>query len=214
MELTLRRARLARARLYLVTDSRQVQGDLSGFLDAVLDNGVDIIQLRDKHGKPKEILAAAALFREAADRHGALFIMNDFADLAEAAEADGVHLGQADGPVEFARDILGPDAIIGLSTHDERQMAEAQKQDCDYFTVGPIWETPTKPGRKGTGLSLVRATRQVKKPWFAIGGIDLALLPRVLEAGADRIVVVRAITEARDPAWSAKHLASVLAAHA
>lgn len=197
---TRRRERLARARLYVVTGARADRGDLAEFLDAVLGAGVDIIQLREKAAEAGHLLRWGEVFKDAADRHGALFVVNDRPDVALALEADGVHLGQDDLPVEVARRILGPDALIGLSTHDERQLTQSSP-DADYVCAGPIHETPTKPGRKATGLALVRqAARRESRPWFAIGGIDHGTLQDVVAAGATRIVVVRAVTEAPDPA--------------
>lgn len=216
------RERLAVARLYLCTDARREAGDLADFADAALAGGVDVIQLRDKgsagereHG-PLEAsgeLAAVAVLRAAADRHGALLAVNDRADLALAAGADVLHLGQDDLPVAQARRILGPDVVIGRSTHDVTQArAAAQQPGVDYFCTGPCWPTPTKPGRSAPGLGLVRATAAdaPARPWFAIGGIDAERLPEVLAAGATRIVVVRAITASADPGAAARALRSLL----
>jgi thiamine-phosphate pyrophosphorylase len=155
-----------------------------------------------------EILAGAAR------RHGALFAVNDRADIARAAGADVLHLGQGDLPLAVAREIVGPDTLIGLSTHDQDQVAWAVDSTADYFCVGPCWPTPTKPGRQAPGLPLVRTAAELggDKPWFAIGGIDAQRLPDVLAAGARRIVVVRAITGAADPRAAAGRLRSALAA--
>jgi thiamine-phosphate pyrophosphorylase len=192
-----RRDRLDRARLYLVTTGQRK--DLSGFLDAVLDAGVDAVQIREKDAEAGDVIHRAEAFREAAERHGALFIVNDRPDVALALDADGVHLGQNDLPVETARDILGPDSLIGISTHS-RQQFDAVPADANYVCVGPVWETPTKPGRRAAGLGLVRyAAQREQRPWFAIGGIDAGNVHEVITAGARRIVVVRAITEAADP---------------
>jgi thiamine-phosphate pyrophosphorylase len=209
------RSRLISARLYLCTDARRERGDLAEFADAVLAGGVDVIQLRDK-GSPGEQrfgpleasgeLAALEIIADAARRHGALLAVNDRADIARAAGADVLHLGQDDLPLEVARDIVGPDTLIGRSTHETGE-------DVDYFCVGPCWPTPTKPGRPAPGLDLVRAVTSMSpdKPWFAIGGIDESRLDEVLEAGARRIVVVRAITHAADPGAAAKRLSEALA---
>ncbi len=216
-------ARLAGARLYLCTDARRDQGDLAEFADAALAGGVDIIQLRDKGSaaeqrlgplEARDELAALEVLADAARRHGALLAVNDRADIARAAGADVLHLGQDDLPLTVARDIVGPDAVIGRSTHDPAQVAEAVAEAVDYFCVGPCWPTPTKPGRPAPGLSLVRSTAELAcdKPWFAIGGIDATRLPEVLDAGARRIVVVRAITGADDPRAAAQQLSSALAA--
>ena len=216
-------ARLASARLYLCTDARRERGDLAEFADAALAGGVDIIQLRDK-GSPGEHqlgplearaeLAALEILADAARRHGALVAVNDRADIARAAGADVLHLGQDDLPLTVARDVIAPGTLIGRSAHDQAQVAAAIAEDVDYFCVGPCWPTPTKPGRPAPGLQLVRTAADLApdKPWFAIGGIDADRLADVLEAGARRIVVVRAITAAEDPRVAAERLSSALAA--
>ncbi len=205
-----RRERLARSRLYVVTDARRSRGDLAEFLEAILVAGCDIVQLREKEAEAGDLLRAAEVFREAAARHGALFIVNDRPDVALAAGADGVHLGQNDLPPSVARRILGPEAIVGLSCHSPRDH-DAAPPEADYLTAGPIWPTPTKPGRPGTGLELVRrAARALDRPWFAIGGIDPTNVDRVVAAGARRVVVVRAVTEAPDPAAAVRALLSRL----
>jgi thiamine-phosphate pyrophosphorylase len=216
------RDRLAAARLYLCTDARREQGDLAEFAEAALAGGVDVVQLRDKgsagereHGplEARGELAALAVLRAAADRHGALLAVNDRADLALAAGADVLHLGQDDLPVADARRILGPDVVVGRSTHDVTQArAAAREPGVDYFCTGPCWPTPTKPGRDAPGLDLVRATAAdaPQRPWFAIGGVDAERLPEVLAAGATRIVVVRAITSAADPEAAARALRTAL----
>jgi thiamine-phosphate pyrophosphorylase len=208
------RDRLARARLYLCTDARQRQGDLPAFLDDVLGGGVDIVQLRQKGLEAGEELRLLAEFRRACDAHGALLAVNDRADVAYAAGADVLHLGQDDLPPPVARQILGPGPVIGLSTHDERQAtAGAAEQAADYFCTGPVWPTPTKPGRPAPGLPLVRyaAGLGAARPWFAIGGVDETTLDQVLAAGARRVVVVRALTEAGRPGAAARRLADRLA---
>ena len=216
-----RHAKLAAARLYLCTDARRERGDLAEFADAALSGGVDIVQLRDK-GSPGEQrfgpleargeLAALEILADAARRHGALLAVNDRADIARAAGADILHLGQDDLPLEAARGIVGADTLIGRSTHETGEAARALMEDVDYFCVGPCWPTPTKPGRPAPGLDLVRSVAGMHgdKPWFAIGGIDEQRLPEVLAAGARRIVVVRAITAAADPAAAAGRLSSAL----
>ena len=204
------RRRLADARLYLCTGDRP---DLAEFADAALAGGVDVIQLRDKGLAARDELAALAVLAEACARHGALLSVNDRADIALAAGADVLHLGQDDLPVSDARRILGDDVVIGRSTHDFAQAgAAAVEAGVDYFCTGPCWPTPTKPGRAAPGLDLVRATANARpaRPWFAIGGIDEARLPSVLAAGADRVVVVRAITEAADPKTAAARLSAAL----
>jgi thiamine-phosphate pyrophosphorylase len=208
------RSRLADARLYLCTDARERQGDLAEFLDAALAGGVDIVQLRQKGLEARAELAALEVFADAAVRHGALFAANDRADVAYAARADVLHLGQDDLPVPDARWLVGPGMLIGLSTHDRAQVDEADAEEgVDYFCVGPTWPTPTKPGRPAASLDLLRyAASRSRRPWFAIGGIDLVRLDEVLEAGATRVVVVRAITEADDPGAAAAALATRLRA--
>lgn len=207
------RARLADARLYLCTDARERQGDLAEFLDAVLANGVDLVQLRQKGMEARQELAALEVFADAATRHGALFAVNDRADVAYASGADGLHLGQDDLPVPDARYLIGSAPLIGRSTHDVGQVDDAiAEEGVDYFCVGPTWPTPTKPGRPAPGLELLRyaARRPTDRPWFAIGGIDTDRLREVLETGARRVVVVRAITDADDPGAAAAAFAAAL----
>jgi thiamine-phosphate pyrophosphorylase len=208
------RERLAAARLYLCTDARRRQADLPQFLDAVLGAGVDIVQLREKGLEAAEELALLETFAQACRRHGRLLAVNDRADVALAAGADVLHLGQDDLPVPAARRILGPGPLIGRSSHSPAQAgAAAAEPDVDYFCTGPLWTTPTKPGRPATGLELIEHTarQQPARPWFAIGGISLDRLGDVLAAGATRVVVVRAITEAGDPAAATREFARRLA---
>ncbi len=198
------RARLADARLYLCTDARTDRGDLADFADAALAGGVDIIQLRDKALEARSELLALEVLSEACQRHGALLAVNDRADVALASGAQVLHLGQDDLPVRWARRVVGDQVVIGRSTHDPEQVADAAGEGgVDYFCVGPCWSTPTKPGRRATGLALITHTRAntgAARPWFAIGGIEnMQRLEAVLSAGADRVVVVRAITRATDP---------------
>ena len=201
-----RRTRLSRARLYVVASAREGRGDQAAFLDAVLGAGADVIQLREKDAEAGDLIRWGAEFRTATRRHGALFIVNDRPDVALALEADGVHLGQNDLPVKFARRLVGSDLIIGLSTHDTDQLG-ASSPEADYVCVGPVFETPTKPGRPATGVALVReAAGREARPWFAIGGIDPTTLPSVVEAGARRVAVVRAVTEAPDAAGAVEVL--------
>jgi thiamine-phosphate pyrophosphorylase len=203
------RERLSAARLYLVCDARP-----RAFLDAALRGGVDVIQLRDKTlAGDAELVAAARAFRAAADGAGALFVLNDRPDLVEACGADGVHVGQDDATPAQARAAIGPDRIIGRSTHAPDQLAEADADpDVDYLAVGPVHATPTKPGRPAAGLAYVEHAARVgpSTPWFAIGGIDPSTAPAVLAAGARRIVVVRAIAEAADPEAAARELTRAL----
>jgi thiamine-phosphate pyrophosphorylase len=206
MEPSRRRERLTAARLYVVTDAREGRGDLPEFLDAILGAGVDIVQLREKEAEAGDLLRWGHVFREAAERHGALFTVNDRPDVALALGADGVHVGQNDLPPAVARQVLGPDAIVGLSCHSNEQL-DAAPDEADYVTAGPIHATPTKPGRPGTGLDVVRhAAAMVRRPWFAIGGLDQSTLPAAVQAGARRIVVVRAVAEAADPVSAVRQL--------
>jgi thiamine-phosphate pyrophosphorylase len=208
------RARLADARLYLCTDARTGRGDLAEFADAALTGGVDIIQLRDKGLEARPELAALEILADACRRHGALLAVNDRADVALAAGADVLHLGQDDLPVSWARRILGDEVVIGRSTRDPAQAADAAGQaGVDYFCAGPCWATPTKPGRPAAGLDLIRrvATANPTRPWFAIGGIEnTQRLDQVRTAGARRVVVVRAITDAADPQAAAAAFAQRL----
>lgn len=206
------RDRLARARLYLCTGDRP---DLAEFLDAVLAGGVDVVQLRQKGLEARQEIALCEVVAAAAARHGALWSVNDRADIACATCPDILHLGQDDLPVPVARALVGEQLLIGRSCHDEVQVAAAAVQPgVDYFCVGPTWPTPTKPGRGAPGVALLRcaAALGTERPWFAIGGIDAANLDEVLAAGARRVVVVRALTEAADPHAAAAGLAARLAA--
>jgi thiamine-phosphate pyrophosphorylase len=209
------RARLAAARLYLCTDGRRATGDLVPFLDQALGNGVDIVQLREKGLEAAEELALLEVFAAACARHGTLLAVNDRADVALAAGADVLHLGQDDLPVPVARRILGPGPVIGRSSHSPDQAAAAAaEEDVDYFCAGPLWATPTKAGRPGTGLDLASyvAGLSTSRPWFAIGGISFGRLDAVLATGATRVVVVRAITEADAPGAAAAAFAKRLRA--
>jgi thiamine-phosphate pyrophosphorylase len=204
------RERIAAARLYLVCDARD-----EGFLHAALRGGVDVVQLRDKTLGDEELADAARAFRRAADAHGALFILNDRPDLVEACAADGVHVGQDDMAPAAARAIVGGARVVGHSTHTPQQCADAAADpDVDYSAVGPVHATPTKPGRPPAGLAYVEhvAGLAIPKPWFAIGGLDAGNVGEVVERGARRIVVVRAITEAEDPEAAARALRAALEA--
>jgi len=206
---------LADARLYLCTDSRSRTGDLAAFLDAVLASGVDIVQLREKGLEASEEIRLLEVFAEAAQRHGKLFAVNDRADVAYAVRAPVLHLGQDDLPVAIARRIVGPDVLIGRSTHSAAQCDTARTEDgVAYYCTGPTWTTPTKPGRPAAGLDLIEhaAASQDARPWFAIGGIEsVDRLDDVIARGARRAVVVRAITEAEDPGAAASAFAARLA---
>ena len=219
------------ARLYLCTDARKRQGDFEDFVDAAFEGGVDIIQLRDKTLEAAEELEILEVLHNVAQRHGRLWAVNDRADVASISGAPVFHVGQKDLPLEIARTFLPRPASIGLSTHTPEQVnaaitASPGEPGLDYFCVGPVWATPTKPGREAVGTGLVtyaaEAIRRaeettggaVEVPWFAIGGIDLSNVEQVLAAGASRIVVVRAITEAEDPTAAAKSLLEALDAAA
>jgi thiamine-phosphate pyrophosphorylase len=171
-------------------------------LEQAIEGGVDVIQLREKGGDRDEILRAAEVFRRVADRTAALFVLNDDPELAIEVGADGVHVGQDDLASSEARQVMGEDRIVGLSTHREDQLEMALADDAiDYFSVGPVWPTPTKEGRPAAGIDYVdlAANRAGERPWFAIGGIDSSNLYEVLDHGARRVCVVRAIADAADP---------------
>lgn len=221
------------ARLYLCTDARRDRGDFEDFVDAAFAGGVDIIQLRDKSLEAAEELELLEVLHASAQRHGRLWAVNDRADIASLSGAPVFHIGQKDISLDAARGFLGKDAVIGLSTHSPKQVdtaiaASPGRKGLDYFCVGPVWATPTKPGRAAVGLDLVRYAAQAtggadaetngkvdgrvesSLPWFAIGGIDLSNVEQVVDAGARRIVVVRAITDAADPAHAASALLAAL----
>ncbi len=206
------------ARLYLCTDSRSRTGDLADFLDTVLANGVDVVQLREKGLEAREEIRVLEVFAEAAERHGALWAVNDRADVARAVGAPILHLGQDDLPVPVARAIVGDGVLIGRSTHSPAQCDAARAEPgVAYYCCGPTWTTPTKPGRPAAGVELLvhAAVHQDARPWFAIGGIEtLDRLDQVITAGARRAVVVRAITEAEDPGAAARAFADRLRAAA
>jgi thiamine-phosphate pyrophosphorylase len=198
------RERLANARLYLVCPARP-----RAWIEAAVAGGVDILQLRDKTLDDDGLIAASAAFRDT----GALFILNDRPDLVDACQADGIHVGQDDETPAQARAAVGPERIVGRSTHAPDQALDADSDpDVDYFAVGPVHATPTKPGRPAAGLAYVEeAARIASKPWFAIGGLDSDNVHEVTERGATRIVVVRAISEAADPGVAARMLRQALA---
>lgn len=204
---------LGEARLYLVSPARLAAGALADLVPDLAAAGVDVVQLREKDLEAGDLVCACVPVAEACAVAGIPFIVNDRPDVALAAGADGVHLGRKDLPVDVARRILGSAAIVGCSTHSEEDIAAVAqlRPPVDYIAVGPLYPTPTKPGRPPTGLGLVRhAAERVSLPWFAIGGIDRENLPAVIEAGARRIVVVRAVTEAKDPVAAAAELRSLL----
>ena len=203
------RGRLHRARLYFVTD---IHPRLEAVTAAALEGGVDMVQLRDKRAGESDLRRAAAALRRLCDAHDALLWLNDRPDLAVAWGLDGVHVGQDDEPVEAVRAAVGPELLIGLSTHSPEQLERALGGEADQLSVGPVWETPTKVGRPAVGLDYVRhaASRAAGRPWFAIGGIDLDNVRQVIEAGAERIVVLRAIRDAPDPRAAAAALRAAL----
>ena len=194
------RERLLAARLYLVCDERPDQ-----FLEEALHGGVDVVQLRMKETSDEQLLAVGRRYRRLCDAHGALLMVNDSPKVAACAEADGVHLGQDDVSVEQARRVVGGERLIGLSTHSREQIEHAS--GVDYIGVGPVYPTPTKPGRKAVGLELVSyAATKAGVPFFAIGGINAENVSAVAQAGASRIAVVRALTHSSDPQASARAL--------
>lgn len=202
-------------RLYLVATPRAAlpEREFLARIGAALAGGVDIVQLRCKDVEVLSYIRLAERVKELARDAGVPFIVNDRPDVALAVSADGVHLGQDDLPVEWARRIL-PGKIIGRSSHKPAHAERAVAERAGYFAVGPVWETPTKPGRPAAGLSYVRtvAQRGIALPWFAIGGITLDNVGEVLAGGATRIAVVRAILDSRDPADAAGRFVQALAA--
>jgi thiamine-phosphate pyrophosphorylase len=213
MSLDARRARLREARLYFVSDDRPGGRPLADVLRAALAGGVDMFQLRMKDAPDEAILAAAETARALCDEAGALFILNDRPDLAVACGADGVHTGQEDMPLQRARELAGDELLVGRSTHSPDDIEADRAADC--LGVGPVHVTPTKPGRPSVGLELVRwAAAHAAQPWFAIGGLNRDTVRPVLEAGATRIAVVRAIGEAEDPERAARELRTLLESHA
>lgn len=205
------RRRLSGAALYLVTPAVPAAGDLDELLPLVLEAGVGMVQLREKDMEAGPLLRYCEVVRRRTAEFGALFVVNDRVDVALAAGADGVHLGQDDLPVAEARRQMGPVPIIGLSTHSEAQFLGALQSGADYAAVGPVFATPTKPGRPAVGLDLVGfAADRADRPVFAIGGIDVSNLEQVVEAGATRVSVVRAVTNSDDPARTVRQIRDIL----
>jgi thiamine-phosphate pyrophosphorylase len=208
------RARLAAARLYLVCPEGgrgHGEGKLPELVREAVAGGVDVVQLREKQLDDDELAAVANAMRALCERIGALLIINDRPLVAREAGAHGVHVGQDDMPVAQARELVGPDMLIGLSTHAAAEIGAEDARAADYVAVGPVHETPTKPGRPAVGLELVRyAAAHAAGPFFAIGGLDAGNLREVLEAGARRAVVLRAIADARDPRAAARELRTQL----
>jgi thiamine-phosphate pyrophosphorylase len=195
-------------RLYLCTPDRP---DLAEFIAACVAGGVDVVQLRDKSLDARPLLARAGLAARACRDLGVPFILNDRPDLALDCGADGVHVGQDDAPPALARRVLGPDAIVGFSTHAPAELDAAADQPADYVSAGPVAATPTKPGRPGTGLDYLRyAAAVATRPWFVTGGVTPDTVGDMLDAGARRFVVVRWLTEAADPEAAARALRRVI----
>jgi thiamine-phosphate pyrophosphorylase len=203
-----RRERLASARLYLICDGRP-----DAWLHAALRGGVDIVQLRDKTVDDVQLVLLGRHFARICAEHAALFILNDRPDLVADTDADGVHVGQDDTPVAAARAIVGAQRLVGLSTHSRAQVDAAGPAGVDYIGVGPVHQTPTKPGAAAVGLELIRhAAAHATTPFFAIGGIDAGKLPTIRAAGARGVAVVRALTQAADPERAARALRAELEA--
>lgn len=205
--------RLVNAYLYLITPASPKAGPLEEFLPRVLEAGVDIVQLREKEMEAGPLLHYAEVVRRWTQEFDALFLMNDRADLAAVAGADGLHVGQDDLSVTAARGLLPAGKIIGLSTHSDKEVLDSSEESkLDYIGVGPVHETPTKRGRPAVGYGLIQfAAERSLVPFYAIGGIDVSTLPSVIEAGARRVSVLRAITEADDPSATAKRMKQALA---
>ncbi len=200
-------AALGDARLYFVTPARIGAGEVADLVPELADAGVDMIQLREKETEALPLINAGERLRAACRDAGVTFIVNDRVDVALALDADGVHLGTHDLPTRHARRVL--DRVVGRSTHAPRDIDDVLEAESpvDYIAVGPVFETPTKPGRPATGLPLLQhAAGRVELPWFAIGGIDETNVEQVIAAGARRIVVVRAVAEAADPPGAAARL--------
>jgi thiamine-phosphate pyrophosphorylase len=211
-----RRERLRRAHLYLVIDAEVDGRPSDAVVEAALRGGVDLVQLREKERADEEIVASGRRLRALCDEHDALLVVNDRPDLALACAADAVHVGQDDEAIAAVRRTVGDELLIGVSTHSPEQVAAALESDVDYFAVGPVHATPTKPGRPAVGLELVRHAAAVagERPFFAIGGIDTGNVADVAAAGAERVAVVRAIRDAGDPrAVAAELRAALVPAH-
>lgn len=204
-----RHQRLARSHLYLVTSP--IEG-LFHVVEAALQGGLSLVQYRDKDTADLDRLEIARQLRQLCQQYGAIFLINDRIDLALAVDADGVHLGQQDMPIAIARQLLGPQKIIGRSTTNLEEMQRAIQEGADYIGVGPVYETPTKAGKASVGLEYIRhVAKNVSIPWFAIGGIDVNNVNEVLNAGAERIAVVRAIVQAEQPTLVTQYFLAQLA---
>ena len=201
-------ATIGERRLYLCTPDRD---DLETFVAACIRGGVDIVQLRDKDIDARRTIERARMLQRVCHDHGVPFVLNDRPDLALEIEADGVHVGQDDAPPALARRILGPDAIIGLSTHAPDELDASAAEDVAYVSTGPVEPTPTKAGRPGTGLGYLRyAAKTCTRPFFVTGGVTPTSVVPMLEAGARRFVVVRWLTQSDDPEGAARALRDVI----
>jgi thiamine-phosphate pyrophosphorylase len=195
---------LADRRLYLCTPDRP---DLEAFVAACVRGGVDLVQLRDKHLDARPLLRRALAVRRVCSDLGVPMVLNDRPDLALEAGADGVHVGQHDAPPALARRILGPAALVGLSTHSAADLEAAADEPVDYLSAGPVEPTPTKPGRPGTGAAYAGlATARARVPVFVTGGVTAAAVAGLVAAGVRRFVVVRALTESPEPESAAREL--------
>jgi thiamine-phosphate pyrophosphorylase len=195
---------LSERHLYLCTPDRP---DLEDFVAACIEGGVDVVQFREKRLEARPLLARAEVAAAVCRRNGVPFVLNDRPDLARAMGADGVHVGQDDVPVRIVREIVGPDAIVGLSTHGPADLAGAAEEDVDYISAGPVEPTPTKPGRPGTGLAYVSlANERSSVPVFVTGGVTPQRIPSLAAAGVRHFVVVRYLTEAPDATQAAREL--------
>jgi thiamine-phosphate pyrophosphorylase len=194
--------------LYLITSPVP---EILKIVEAALKGGVSLVQYRDKEANDRDLLEKAHQLCQLCHRYNALFIVNDRVDIALAVEADGVHLGQQDAPVSFAREVLGPQKIVGLSTTNKQELHKAIAEKADYVGVGPFFETPTKPGKAAASVEYIEYVKaKCPVPWFAIGGIDLNNLNTVLTKGAQRIAVVRAIMQAEQPTQVTREFLSQL----
>jgi len=200
--------KLLAAKLYLVTHPSD---NLIEIVDAALEGGVTLVQYRDKEVDDALRISRAQQLCELCHSYGALFLVNDRVDVAVAVNADGVHLGQQDIPIALARQILGSNRIVGRSTTNPDEMRRALEGGADYIGVGPVYETPSKPGKAAAGLEYVSFAAQYSPiPWFAIGSITPNNLRDVMGAGAQRVAVVRSIMQAEQPTLVTQYFLSQL----
>ncbi|HLN41119.1 MAG TPA: thiamine phosphate synthase [Acidimicrobiales bacterium] len=203
--------RLVDRRLYLCTSDRP---DLATFLASCIAGGVDVVQLRDKHLDARTLVERGRLAARVCAESSVPFILNDRPDLALEIEADGVHVGQDDAPPRLARRILGPTAVVGLSTHAPEELEASRDEPVDYVSAGPVTPTPTKPGRPGTGTSYITfAVAEARRPVFVTGGVTPESVPSMAAAGARHFVVVRYLTESDDPRRAAARLRAAIDRH-